>query len=170
MHQPNANIFGPIHWGLDKDSLPYVDRNWKSYLTPNMKLFFSNPLKQLMVFIKIALSGSHLDLWNMVVQPRMYVSREDCPVCKTLQRKQKKEHLIAHCPICHSSCHTNGSVENRKIKDKLEPSMKKLTNLCLDKYGNLLAPYILTEYEMEQKKQLRLISEIEKGLQIFPKK
>ena len=61
-------------------------------------------------------------------------------------------------------------VENRKIKDKLEPSMKKLTNLCLDKYGNLLAPYILTEYEMEQKKQLRLISEIEKGLQIFPKK
>jgi len=57
-----------------------------------------------------------------------------------------------------------------KWQRRLSSFENKLTNLCLDKYGNLLAPYILTEYEMEQKKQLKLISEIEKGLQIFPKK
>ena len=53
-------------------------------------------------------------------------------------------------------------------KDKLEPSIEKLSNICLEKYGNRLAPYVLTEQEMKKKKKLKIISEIEKGVQIFP--
>jgi len=59
-------------------------------------------------------------------------------------------------------------VKNKQNKERLESSIEKLSNVCLEKYGNRLAPYILTEQELEQKKKLRIISEIEKGIQIFP--
>jgi predicted nucleotidyltransferase len=55
-------------------------------------------------------------------------------------------------------------------KDKLEPAIEKLSNICLDKYGNRLAPYILDRQELDQKKNLRIISEINKGIEIFSKK
>jgi len=45
-----------------------------------------------------------------------------------------------------------------------------ISNICLEVYGNRLAPYILTEKEVNQKKRLRIISEVNKGLQIFPRK
>ena len=53
---------------------------------------------------------------------------------------------------------------------KIETSIEKLSNICFDVYGNRLAPYILTEQEIKQKKDLKILSEINKGIQIFPEK
>lgn len=61
-------------------------------------------------------------------------------------------------------------VKDKLRKKKLEPQIEKLSNFCLEAYGNRLAPYILTEQEMEQKKNLKIVSEINKGIQIFPRK
>jgi predicted nucleotidyltransferase len=61
-------------------------------------------------------------------------------------------------------------VKDKQSKKKLETQIEKLSNLCFEVYGNRLAPYILTEQEMKQKKNLKIISEINKGLKIFPKK
>ena len=60
-------------------------------------------------------------------------------------------------------------VKNKESKKKLESQIDKLSNMCLEAYGNRLAPYILTEQEIEQKKNLKIVSEINKGIQIFPK-
>lgn len=57
------------------------------------------------------------------------------------------------------------SVEDKKM---LEPAIEKLSNLCFEVYGNRLAPYILTEQEMAKKVNLKIISEIEGGVKIFP--
>jgi len=59
-------------------------------------------------------------------------------------------------------------VKDIKSKEKLEPSIEKLSNICFEKYGNNLAPYVLTENEMKKKKNLKIISEINEGIQIFP--
>lgn len=61
-------------------------------------------------------------------------------------------------------------VKDKESKKKLESQIDKLSNMCLEAYGNRLAPYILTEQEIEQKKNLKIVSEINKGIQIFPKK
>ncbi len=60
-------------------------------------------------------------------------------------------------------------IKNKQDKEKIEPSIEKTSNLCFEIYGNRLAPYILTEKELHLKKDLKIISEIDKGLQIFPK-
>jgi predicted nucleotidyltransferase len=60
-------------------------------------------------------------------------------------------------------------VKDKQSKKKLEPQIEKLSNLCSEEYGNRLAPYILTEQEMKQKKDLKVISEINKGIEIFSK-
>ncbi|MBU4312164.1 MAG: nucleotidyltransferase domain-containing protein [Candidatus Omnitrophica bacterium] len=60
-------------------------------------------------------------------------------------------------------------VGDKDAKETLEPSIEKLSGICLELYGNRLAPYILTEKESKQKKRLKIISEVEKGIQIFPK-
>jgi len=61
-------------------------------------------------------------------------------------------------------------VKNRQSKEKIESSIEKLSDVCFDTYGNRLAPYILTVREIKQKKNLRIISEIDNGIQIFPEK
>ncbi len=60
-------------------------------------------------------------------------------------------------------------VNNKLNKEKLEPEIEKLSNKCLEMYGNRLAVYILAEQELKQKKGLKIISEIDKGIQIYPK-
>ncbi len=60
-------------------------------------------------------------------------------------------------------------VKDKQSKEKIESSIEKLSNACFDMYGNRLAPYILTEKEIKQKKNLKIISEINRGIQIFPK-
>ncbi|MBL7171050.1 MAG: nucleotidyltransferase domain-containing protein [Candidatus Omnitrophica bacterium] len=59
-------------------------------------------------------------------------------------------------------------VRNKRDKNALEPSIEKLSNVCLEVYGNRLASYVLTEQEVKQRKKLKIISEIENGIQIFP--
>jgi len=59
-------------------------------------------------------------------------------------------------------------VKDRNGKKRLEVILDKLSNTCLEVYGNMLSPYIITEQELKRKKSLKLISEINKGIQIFP--
>lgn len=60
-------------------------------------------------------------------------------------------------------------VKNNQDKQKLEKSLDKLSNMCLEVYGNRLAPYVLTEKEVSHKKRLKIISEVNEGLQLFPR-
>ena len=59
-------------------------------------------------------------------------------------------------------------VKNNQDREKLETSLEKLSNICLEVYGNRLSPYILTEKELKQKEKLKVVSEINRGVQIFP--
>jgi hypothetical protein len=52
----------------------------------------------------------------------------------------------------------------------MESYIEKLALKCLDRYGNVLSPYVLTEADMEQKKNLRLIKDIQSGIQLYPPK
>ena len=61
-------------------------------------------------------------------------------------------------------------VKLQKHKDVMESYIEKLALKCLDRYGNVLSPYVLTEADMEQKKNLRLIKDIQSGIQIYPPK
>ncbi|MFC1808149.1 nucleotidyltransferase family protein [Candidatus Omnitrophota bacterium] len=60
-------------------------------------------------------------------------------------------------------------VKDKQTQKKLEPATEKLSNICSERYGNRLAAYVLTEYELKQKKNLKVIFEINKGIQIYPK-
>lgn len=59
-------------------------------------------------------------------------------------------------------------VETAQDKKEIENSIEKLSSICLDRYGNRLAPYILTQKEMQQKMHLKIIAEITCGIQLFP--
>jgi predicted nucleotidyltransferase len=59
-------------------------------------------------------------------------------------------------------------VRGSEDRKKLEPAIEKLSNSCFEIYGNRLAPYILTEREMANKANLKIVREIESGIQIFP--
>lgn len=61
-------------------------------------------------------------------------------------------------------------VGNIRHKQKIEQVTEKLSDACFESYGNRLSPYILTEQEMKQKINLKIISEIDSGIQIFPRK
>ena len=60
--------------------------------------------------------------------------------------------------------------KDRQSKKELEPQLNRLSNLCLERYGNRLAPYLLTPQEMKRKKNSKVISEINKGLEIYTEK
>jgi len=78
--------------------------------------------------------------------------------------------------IAKGSERTNSDIDifvlarDKQSKEKLESSIEKLSNICFEMYGNRLAPYILTEQELKQKKKLKVISEIKKGIEIYPGK
>jgi len=59
-------------------------------------------------------------------------------------------------------------VKSAQERKNIESLIEKLSIVCLDRYGNRLAPYVLTDREMSQKKNLKIISEINKGLRLFP--
>lgn len=59
-------------------------------------------------------------------------------------------------------------LNDQKKKDAIEPHIEKLTHICLDRYGNVLSPYVLTERDMKQKKHLNLIRNIRSGIQLYP--
>ncbi len=57
--------------------------------------------------------------------------------------------------------------KDAKSKEKLESALDKLSNRCLETYGNRLSPYILTEQEAKKKARQKFLSEIKKGIEIF---
>jgi len=59
-------------------------------------------------------------------------------------------------------------VKDASNKKKIESALEKLSNACLESYGNRLSPYILTEQEAKKKIRQKFISEISKGIEIYP--
>lgn len=57
-------------------------------------------------------------------------------------------------------------VDDKKAAEKTEKELKEFGFLCIKKYGNALTPYILTQKEYAQKKNLALIKNIEKGVRL----
>lgn len=55
-------------------------------------------------------------------------------------------------------------------KRQVELATEKLATLCLEKFGNVLSPYILTGEELKARSDLQLISKIQKGIILFPAK
>lgn len=70
-------------------------------------------------------------------------------------------------PLCLSS-KIDDNAKAFKAQRRIEPYIEKLALKCLDRYGNVLSPYILTEKNMKQKKNLNLIREIQSGIQLYP--
>lgn len=60
--------------------------------------------------------------------------------------------------------------KNPRVKSALKSKMEALSTVCFELYGNRLSPYVLTEHEMKRKKSMRLMSEIKKGIELFPGK
>lgn len=58
-------------------------------------------------------------------------------------------------------------VKNAQDQKALEESIEKLSSECLDIFGNRLAPYILTEKQYNERKDLGVILEIKKGVQLY---
>ncbi|MDP1853229.1 MAG: nucleotidyltransferase domain-containing protein [Candidatus Omnitrophota bacterium] len=58
-------------------------------------------------------------------------------------------------------------VKDSRDKEKLSSALEKLSNACLETYGNRLSPYILTEQEAKKKTRQKFLSEISKGIEIF---
>ena len=61
-------------------------------------------------------------------------------------------------------------VKNQEAKDSMDTWLNKLSTKCLEFYGNRFAPYILTQNEFMQKKDLEVIKNIKKGIEIYPLK
>jgi predicted nucleotidyltransferase len=55
-------------------------------------------------------------------------------------------------------------------KHRVELATEKLATLCLEKFGNVLSPYILTKKELKAKSELKLISSIREGITLYPPK
>lgn len=55
-------------------------------------------------------------------------------------------------------------------KANLEPAIDQLTILCLELFGNLLSPYVLTRAELETRARagLQLLTEINKSTVLYP--
>jgi len=51
---------------------------------------------------------------------------------------------------------------------KVEAVVDDLSNECLEAFGNRLSPYILTEQQYHRKKDSEIITELNKGIQIYP--
>ena len=61
-------------------------------------------------------------------------------------------------------------VKNPDDKQRVEPAIEKLAILCLERFGNMLSPYILTGKELSARSDLKLISSIQAGVLLYPAK
>ena len=59
-------------------------------------------------------------------------------------------------------------IKNKNDKRQVEPATEKLAALCLERYGNVLAPYILAREELKARSCLPLITNIKKGIILYP--
>lgn len=59
-------------------------------------------------------------------------------------------------------------VANADDKKRLEEAVEALSITCLEVFGNRLAPYIMTEREYQQKKDLKIKDAVERGILVYP--
>jgi len=59
-------------------------------------------------------------------------------------------------------------VGDKTARRKLMPAIDKLSRICLEKYGNRLAPYIATETELRRKRRLPVMAAVSQGIQLMP--
>ena len=59
-------------------------------------------------------------------------------------------------------------VKDEDNKQQVEPPAEKLAALCLERYGNVLAPYLLSKEELDERIGLPLIDSIKKGTILYP--
>jgi predicted nucleotidyltransferase/DNA-binding transcriptional regulator YhcF (GntR family) len=58
-------------------------------------------------------------------------------------------------------------VKDQQVEHKLRQAIEKLGLVCMERYGNVLSPYILSEGELKEKRGLKLISNIKKGIVLY---
>jgi len=61
-------------------------------------------------------------------------------------------------------------IRNNEQRPRLEKILDKLSLECLEKFGNRLSPYVLTEREFQKKKDLAVMASVAKGIQLYPRK
>lgn len=61
-------------------------------------------------------------------------------------------------------------VNGTHAEKKMEEAIERLSNECLEVFGNRLSPYMLTEQQYKQRQNLKIIAQIEQGIQIYPEK
>ena len=59
-------------------------------------------------------------------------------------------------------------VKDESKKQEIEQAVEGLVLFCLERYGNPLSPYILTEKEWKERSNLKLAEKIEKGIILYP--
>ncbi|MEI7999181.1 MAG: nucleotidyltransferase domain-containing protein [Candidatus Omnitrophota bacterium] len=59
-------------------------------------------------------------------------------------------------------------IKNNQEKARLEAALDKLSLECLERFGNRLSPYLLTDKELHQKKGLEIIAAVNRGIQLYP--
>jgi predicted nucleotidyltransferase len=59
-------------------------------------------------------------------------------------------------------------VKDESKKQEIEQAVEGLVLFCLERYGNPLSPYILTEKEWKERNNLKLAEKIKKGIKIYP--
>jgi len=59
-------------------------------------------------------------------------------------------------------------VKDESKKQEIEQAVEGLVLFCLERYGNPLSPYILTEKEWKERSNLKLAEKIEKGITLYP--
>ncbi len=59
-------------------------------------------------------------------------------------------------------------VKDESKKQEIEHAIEGLVLFCLERYGNPLSPYILTEKEWKERNNLKLAEKIKKGIKIYP--
>lgn len=59
-------------------------------------------------------------------------------------------------------------VKSEEAKERLEPYLSELFIRCLDRFGNVLSPYVLTEAELQERKSLDLLENINAGIVLHP--
>jgi len=59
-------------------------------------------------------------------------------------------------------------VKDESKKQEIEQAVERLVLLCLERYGNPLSPYVLTQKEWKERNELRLSEKIKKGISLYP--
>jgi len=87
--------------------------------------------------------------------------------------KELVKKLILYGSVAQGKSKANSDIDlyvlarTQKEAEELSATIDRLSSLCLSLYGNRLAPYILTEAQLQDKMKLPLLKEIEKGIRII---